>query len=468
MLHCELQKDGLQHQVVLTDTDFIYRVKPRDDKEIDHGFTNIWNMGSIPLDRMLAVSKRVKQLKENQDSFTIHYVTKTGSCNLSARKVKFKGDEKTCLVIRDKLRSYVNKRHPIRRFLVLINPVSGKRNARTIFRRNVEPILTLCGVLTEVIVTERPKHAEEILKNRDLSDFEGVIAVGGDGFYSECVTGLLVRAQLRARIDPNDPESTITPASLPVGIIPAGSGDFIVQYLHGTRDPTTAAIHVVLGKCQKANVVSVFKGRQLCCYSGLLLGFGLIGDIMNDLEGYRWMGSARFKIIPTRSVMNRRMIDIEMDYLTDTWQTLSRSVYGIDAYVITWRPEESKMAACFGDSALSLYITGKCKLSNHMKQLRKVQLQSKDCWDYDFVDQLRVQGFRVRFPNTPQLQTPEGEALLTDKYYLNCDGEVVTIDRPEFEVRLHRDVVSLFGDSSVRDMNNNVFVWYRSTETTAL
>lgn len=139
------------------------------------------------------------------------------------------------------------------------------------------------------------------------------------------------------------------------------------------------AFSLFIGKYQNANVVSVFKGRQLCCYSGLLLGFGLIGDIMNDLEGYRWMGSARFKIIPTRSVMNRRMFDIEMDYLTDTWQTLSHSVYGIDTYVITWRPEKSKMAACFGDIALSMYITGKCKLSDHMKQLRKVQLQTKDC-----------------------------------------------------------------------------------------
>lgn len=66
--------------------------------------------GSIPLDWMLAVSKRVKQLKENQDSFTIHYVAKTGSCTLNAKKVKFKGDEKTCSVIREKLRDFVNSK----------------------------------------------------------------------------------------------------------------------------------------------------------------------------------------------------------------------------------------------------------------------------------------------------------------------------------------------------------------------
>lgn len=73
-----------------------------------------------------------------------------------------------------------------------------------------------------------------------------------------------------------------------------GSGDVVVQYLHGTRCARTAVLHVLLGSRVESNIVSVHEGDHLVSYSALILGFGLFGDIMHDCEQFRWMGPSRY------------------------------------------------------------------------------------------------------------------------------------------------------------------------------
>ena len=50
-----------------------------------------------------------------------------------------------------------------------------------------------------------------------------IVAVGGDGMYSECVNGLLERLQSDAQIDIHDPQAQIRASKISIGIIPAGN-----------------------------------------------------------------------------------------------------------------------------------------------------------------------------------------------------------------------------------------------------
>ena len=112
--------------------------------------------------------------------------------------------------------------------------------------------------------------------------------------FCEVMNGLILRTQKDNGVDFHDPESKLVRSRLPLGIIPAGSGDMVVQYLHGTRDVMTAALRVVLGATLPTNAVSVHQGGRLSAYSGLVLGFGLQGDMMADCERFRWMGHSRY------------------------------------------------------------------------------------------------------------------------------------------------------------------------------
>ena len=67
------------------------------------------------------------------------------------------------------------------------------------------------------------------------------VQVGGDGLFQEAVNGLI---QLRARSEGPASEQA---AALRLGHIPAGSTDAVAYSIHGTRDVTTAALHIVTG-----------------------------------------------------------------------------------------------------------------------------------------------------------------------------------------------------------------------------
>lgn len=118
--------------------------------------------------------------------------------------------------------------------------------------------------------------------------------MGGDGIYCEVMNALIVRTQKDHGVNVHDPDARIVPSTIPVGIIPAGTGDCVAQYLHGTRDVITAALHIVLGNTTPSNAVSVHQGGKLSAYAGLVLGFGLQGDMMYDCEKFRWMGQSRY------------------------------------------------------------------------------------------------------------------------------------------------------------------------------
>jgi hypothetical protein len=49
-----------------------------------------------------------------------------------------------------------------------------------------------------------------------------VVVLGGDGFYVEVLQGLMQQTQDTAGVDPNDPDASLVPPPIPIGIIPTG------------------------------------------------------------------------------------------------------------------------------------------------------------------------------------------------------------------------------------------------------
>ncbi|XP_061173615.1 ceramide kinase-like [Saccostrea echinata] len=337
-------------------------------------------------------------------------------------------------------------------------------------------------------VTSRPNEVRDRLLNINLNTFDGVVAVGGDGIYNEVLSALLDREMRNSGLDPNDPDSRLVPIKLPVGIIPAGSGNYTAWYLNGTKCPKTAAIRIVLGDCVATNIASLHQGNKCSGYSSLILGFGLFGDVMRDCEKYRWMGTSRFKVIPVGTVLSRRPVNVIISYISaksgnnnskinnrattlkqefhrqisvpafntkkarvnfqkrtvsssDTfgasseWKTAEdRVVYAVDTYPITMKPNGTKMVPHFADDSLKLIITQKCKLMDHIRQLKEVDDGKSTCYDFNFVRTINVQRYRVRILKNE-----------TQDFFVNCDGEVICLDGPEFDVSLHKQVVKLYG-----------------------
>ncbi|RZC16207.1 ceramide kinase-like isoform X2 [Glycine soja] len=231
-----------------------------------------------------------------------------------------------------------------------------------------------------VIVTERAGEAFDVmssLTNVELNSYDGVVAVGGDGFFNEILNGFLSPRfkapypptpsdfvhlvkdnddslvldedeivdetssrnedqfplisspkQSGSRISNSNSEDKAAEFPLPnewfrFGIIPAGSTDAIVICTTGTRDPITSALHIVLGKRVHLDIAQVVRWKRTpksevephVRYAASFSGYGFYGDVITESEKYRWMGPKRYDYAGTMVFLKHRSYEAEITYL---------------------------------------------------------------------------------------------------------------------------------------------------------
>ncbi|KAL4517220.1 hypothetical protein Ndes2437B_g06825 [Nannochloris sp. 'desiccata'] len=84
--------------------------------------------------------------------------------------------------------------HRPRHLLVLINPFGGKKQGVDVYNKHVAPVFDHAGIKSTVCRTQFSGHARNLIldmPSSELSSYDGVVAVGGDGLFHEIVNGLL-------------------------------------------------------------------------------------------------------------------------------------------------------------------------------------------------------------------------------------------------------------------------------------
>ena len=111
---------------------------------------------------------------------------------------------------------------------IILNPYSGRYTGR---RRwpDAQAALAAAGFAYELARTERPGHARALARDAARAGYSPIVAAGGDGTVSEVVNGLADAAGQDAR-----------PLG-PIGILPVGTANDIVDTLGIPRDLAAAA-----------------------------------------------------------------------------------------------------------------------------------------------------------------------------------------------------------------------------------
>lgn len=105
-----------------------------------------------------------------------------------------------------------------RRLLILLNPKSGSGRARELFHQHVVPVLNEAEVPYDLYVTKHSNYACEFIRQRDLSVWSGIAAIGGDGLFHEILNGLLKRRDWVQVLE-----------HISLGIVPCGSGNGLAR-----------------------------------------------------------------------------------------------------------------------------------------------------------------------------------------------------------------------------------------------
>ncbi|XP_006868455.1 PREDICTED: sphingosine kinase 2 [Chrysochloris asiatica] len=179
------------------------------------------------------------------------------------------------------------------RLLLLVNPFGGRGLAWQWCKNHVLPMISEAGLSFNLIQTERPNHARELVQGLSLSEWDGIVTLSGDGLLYEVLNGLLDR--------PDWEEAVKTP----VGILPCGSGNALAGAVnqHGGFAPAlgldlllNCSLLLCRGGGRPLDLLSVTLASGSRCFSFLSVAWGFVSDVDIQSERFRAFGSARFTL----------------------------------------------------------------------------------------------------------------------------------------------------------------------------
>ncbi|XP_075846280.1 sphingosine kinase 1 isoform X2 [Microtus pennsylvanicus] len=198
------------------------------------------------------------------------------------------------------------------RVLVLLNPRSGRGKALQLFQRFVQPLLEEAEVSFKLTLTERPNHARELVYAEELSHWDALVVMSGDGLMHEVVNGLMSRPDWEIAI------------RKPLCSLPGGSGNALaasLNYYAGYEQVTSEALltNCTLLLCRRhlspMNLLSLHTASGLQLYSVLSLSWGFVADVDLESEKYRRLGEIRFTMGTIFRLATLRIYQGQLAYL---------------------------------------------------------------------------------------------------------------------------------------------------------
>ncbi|MEZ5615092.1 MAG: diacylglycerol kinase family lipid kinase [Rhodocyclaceae bacterium] len=146
-------------------------------------------------------------------------------------------------------------------WLVVLNPISGQGRAMH-HRHEIEAVLRRHGVDFDLVVSEHPGHAVELVARAVEGGCRQVLAIGGDGTVNECANGIF-----RQQAAPT--------AEVVLGVMPIGTGNDWARGLRMPKDYAEVAALMAAGtsRLQDAGVAEFDDGTRRHFVNVAGLGF---------------------------------------------------------------------------------------------------------------------------------------------------------------------------------------------------
>jgi diacylglycerol kinase (ATP) len=216
----------------------------------------------------------------------------------------------------------------MRKILLFVNPVLHQTAARRRDITRVEAVLRGQGATVEAMETGENRAAGPKAKRAVAEGYDAIVVCGGDGTIFDVIQGL-------------------AGSTVPLGIIPFGTGNVMAQNLKVPKDPVAAA-HWIL----RSRPRSVGLGKITCCTVGgreswlfaMAAGMGMHASLMSEARrsGKSRVGRAAYFAAGGRLLLNHPVRPFGVEITTTTGPVIQEQVCEALAVRVAelnrWRP----------------------------------------------------------------------------------------------------------------------------------
>jgi sphingosine kinase len=198
-----------------------------------------------------------------------------------------------------------------------VNPFSGTKKGRIVFKNVVAPMFEQAGIVYDHLMTGYANHAMERMKEQekdssitDVSKYDGIVAIGGDGIIHEILQGI------RERSDCDEILS-----KLKLGVIGSGTSNGLSKSLvHASKEQATPidnAFLIAKGITTSLDL-SRYETKSASYLSFLTFSWAIIADIDIESEAIRFVGYLRMDLWGAWRTLFLRKYRARFSYLPPT------------------------------------------------------------------------------------------------------------------------------------------------------
>lgn len=212
----------------------------------------------------------------------------------------------------------------MRKILLFVNPVLQRTRAR---RRDIDGVLRALrtsGAAIDILETGENRAAGAKAKRAATQGYDAILVCGGDGTIFDVIQGL-------------------AGSSVPLGIIPFGTGNVMAQNLHLPRNPVDVARSILSG-----HSIRVPLGKITCCDQTWLFamaaGMGVHAALMSEARrsGKDTTGRAAYFVAGGKLLLNHPLQPFDIAMTTTSGAVIHERVCEALAVRVAelnrWRP----------------------------------------------------------------------------------------------------------------------------------
>ncbi|MCF6335595.1 MAG: diacylglycerol kinase family lipid kinase [Spirochaetales bacterium] len=180
---------------------------------------------------------------------------------------------------------------------LIVNPHAGKKQGLAAAEKASE-LFKSKNIKFDIKISKKPGDSIKLAEGLKIEDYNGIIAVGGDGTLFEVINGLLKNRNS---------------ISLPIGQIPVGTGNSFIKDL-GIVSPDQAMKVIMAGNTRDIDL-GYFTGTSGNFYFANLLGTGFVSNVAYRAGKYKKLGSLSyiFGVLEEVAVLKSVKIELKID-----------------------------------------------------------------------------------------------------------------------------------------------------------